>query len=62
MEAIDQGAAVDSDVEVGDEFTTYDNPLVEQHHTADTSFHIPMEDHIGSSNWFDRWSNDTEGT
>ena len=56
MEATDQGATTDSHVEenptleVGEEFTTYDNPLVKQPPTADTAFHFPMEGHVGSSN------------
>ena len=67
MEAIDQGAAVDSHVEenpaveVGEEFTTYDNPLVEQPPMADIAYHFPMEGHVGSSNLVDPPSNDTEG-
>ena len=56
MEAINQGVAVDSHVEenlameVGGEFTTYDNPLVKQPPMFDTSFNFPMEGHVGSSN------------
>ena len=54
MEAIDQGSAADSHVEenptveVGKEFTTYDNPLVEQPPTVDIAFHFPMEGHVSS--------------
>ena len=54
MEAIDQGVATDSYmeenpvVEVGEEFTTYDNPLGKQPPTDDTTFHFPMEGHVGS--------------
>ena len=68
MEAIDQGLVVDSHVEenpaveVGEEFTTYDNPLVEQPPMADTTYHFPMEGHVGSSNWVDHPSDDTKGT
>ena len=68
MEATNQGVVVDSHVEenpvveVGEEFTTYDNPLVEQPPMADTSFHFPMEGHVGSSNWIDFLSDDTERT
>ena len=68
MEATEQGAIVDSQVEenpameVGEEFTTYDNPLVEQPPTTHTSFHFPMEGHVGKSNWVDRPFDDTEGT
>ena len=68
MEAIDQGAAADSHVEenptveVGEEFTTYGNPLVEQSPTADTAFHFPMEGHVGTSNWVDGPYDDTKGT
>ena len=69
IEAVDQGAATDSHVEgnptveVGEEFTTYDNPLVKQPPMADTSFNFPMEGHVGSSNWVvDRPSDDTKGT
>ena len=60
MEAIDQGATSDSHVEentaveVGEEFTTYDNPLVEQPPIAEISNHFPMEGHVGSSNWVDQ--------
>ena len=68
MEAIDQGAMTNSHVEgnpvveVGEEFTTYDNPLVKQPPTADTTFHFSMEGHVGSSNWvFDCPYDDTEG-
>ena len=68
MESIDQLATADSHMEenptleVGEEFTTYDNPLIEQPPTANTSFHFPMEGHVGSSNWVDHSSNDIEGT
>ena len=48
-------------VEVREEFTTYDNPLVKQHPMADTTFHFPMEGHVGSSNWVYRPFYDTEG-
>ena len=54
MESIDQGVAFDSHIkeniamEVGEEFTTYDNPLVEQPPTADTAFNFPMEGDFGS--------------
>ena len=56
MEAIDQGVTADSHVEgnpvveVGEEFTTYDNPLVEQPPTTDMTFDFPMEGQVGSSN------------
>ena len=49
MESTDQGAATDSlvegskDVENGEQFTAYINPLVQQHPMDDTSFHSPME-------------------
>ena len=55
MEAIDQDVMYDSHVEVNPvvevskEFSFYDNPLVEQHLAADTSFHFPMEGQAGSS-------------
>ena len=52
----------DPTVEVGEEFTTYDNPLVEQPPMVDTAFHFPMEGHFGSSNCVDRPFDDTEGT
>ena len=47
--------------ETREEFTTYDNPLVEQPPTIDTTFHFPMEGHVSSSNWVDIPSDDTEG-
>ena len=68
MEATNQGVAVDSHVEenlameVGEEFTTYDNPFVEQPPTANIAFHFPIEGHVCSLNWVDRLSDDTEGT
>ena len=57
MESIDQGATTDSHVEgspivdVEEEFTTYDNPLIEQPPTADTAFHFLMEGRAGSLDW-----------
>ena len=68
LEAIEQGAQANSHVEdslameVGEEFNTYDNPLVEQPLMAETSFHFLMEGHVISSSWVDLPSNDTEGT
>ena len=68
MESIDQGTATSSHVEenlaveVGEEFTTYDNPLVEKPPMVDTYFHFPMEGHVGSSNWVDHPYDDTKGT
>ena len=68
MEARDQGATTDSQVEGnpimedGEEFTTYDNPLVEQPPMTNTAFHFQMEGHVGSSNWVNHPSDDTEGT
>ena len=68
MEATNKGVTVDSHVqenpivEVGEEFTTYENSLVEQPPTVVATFHFPMEIHVGSSNWVDHRSNDTEGT
>ena len=68
MEAIDQGVSTNSHVEenpaveVEEEFTTYDNPLVKQAPTTNTTFHFPMEGHVGSLNWVDYPSNDTKGT
>ena len=68
MESIDQRFAVDSHVEenptveVGEELTTYDNPLVEQPPTTDIVFLFPMEGHVGSSNSVDRPYDDTKGT
>ena len=68
MESTNQGVAVDSHVEeilaveVGEEFTTYDNPLVEQPPMDDTTFHFPMEGHVSLSNWVDSPSNDTKET
>ena len=62
MEAIDQGVTADSHVEgnpvveVGEELTTYDNPM------PHITFHFPMEVQAGSSNWvFNHPSNDTRG-
>ena len=49
MEATNQGDGTDShvegipNVERGEQFTAYVNPLVQQPPTADTSFHSPME-------------------
>ena len=48
-------------MKVGEEFTMYDNPLVEQPPMDDTVFYFLMECHVGSSNWVDRSSEDTEG-
>ena len=69
MEATDQGATTDSHVEgnlvmeVGEEFTTCDNLLVEHPPTTDNTFHFPMEGHVGSSNWVvDHPYDDTKGT
>ena len=69
MEATDQGATTDSHVEgnlvmeVGEEFTTCDNLLVEHPPTTDNTFHFMMEGHVGSSNWvFDCPYDDTKGT
>ena len=68
MEAINQGVTVVSHVEeniigeVGEEFTTYDNPLDEQPPMADIAFHFLMEGHFGSSNLVvDHLCDDTEG-
>ena len=68
MEATDQGVMVDSHVEgnlvveFGEEFTTYDNPLVKEPPMVDTTFHFPMEGRAGSSNWvFNHPSDDTRG-
>ena len=68
MEAINQGVTVVSHVEeniigeVGEEFTTYDNPLDEQPPMDDIAFHFMMEGHFGSSNLVvDRLCDDTEG-
>ena len=47
MEATNQGAATTSQVEEnivlesGDQFTSYTNPLAQQNHVGDTSFHGP---------------------
>ena len=69
VEATNQGATTDSHVEgnlvmeVGEEFTTCDNLLVELPPMTDNTFHFPMEGHVGSSNWVvNHPSNDTEGT
>ena len=69
MEATDQGVKADSHVEgnpvveVREELTTYDNPLVKKLPMADNTFHFPMEGHLGSSNWVvNHPSDDTEGT
>ena len=49
MEAIDQGAATTSHeeenivVQRGDQFTSYNNPLIQHPPMADTSFHPLME-------------------
>ena len=57
MESTYQGATTNYHVEgnpvveVREEFTTYDNPLVKQPPMVDTSFDFPMEGHFGSSNW-----------
>ena len=69
MEAINQGVVVDSImegnlvVEVGEEFTTCDNLLVEHPPTTDNTFHFSMEGHVGSSYWVvDCPYNDTKET
>ena len=68
MEATNQGATTDSHVEgnlvmeVGEEFTTCDNLLVELPPMTDNTFHFPMEGHVGSLNWVDHPSDDTKGT
>ena len=54
MESTDQGDATGSHVEGspvvegGEQFTSYDNPLVEQPPMAETAFHFPMEGHANS--------------
>ena len=69
METIDQGATTDSHVEgnlvveVGEEFSRYDNPLVEMSPMTDTTFHFLMEGYVGSSNWvINHPFDDIEGT
>ena len=57
VEATDQDVTVDSHVEGNlfveyvKEFTSYNNPLVEQPHATHTTFHFPMEGRAASSNW-----------
>ena len=49
-------------VEVGEEFTYYDNPLVQQPPMADTTFHFLMKGQPGSLDWvFNHPSDDTIG-
>ena len=54
MEATVQGAATTSQVEenivveIGDQFTSYTNPLAQQPLVGDTSFHGPMEGRVDS--------------
>ena len=54
MEATNQYVMADSHVEgnpiveLGEEFTSYDNPLVEQPLMADTTFHFLMKGQVGS--------------
>ena len=48
-ETMDRETSVDSHVQYvlvtqnREEFSTYDNPLVHHHSTADSTFHFPME-------------------
>ena len=68
MESTDQNVTNDSHVEgtalveVREEFTTYDNPLVEQPPRTDTTFNFPTEGQPGASYWvINHSSNDTIG-
>ena len=57
-ETMDRLASVDSHVEdvpitkTREEFSAYDNPLVQLPPTTDSTFHFPMEGRPSSSDWF----------
>ena len=68
-ETMEQTTSIDSHVEdvpvtiTREEFSTYDNPLVQQPPMIDSTFHFPMEIQPGSLDWvFNHPSDDTTGT